>query len=91
MKPLDPRDPGDPAFSFCEPVWAGPLARWHVRLLDGAGRKLGGGITTDSLCGTVPAGKGWDLGVAVTEARMSDENVVCPRCAAAYKALKEPR
>ena len=50
--------------SFCEPVWAGPLAPWCVRELTDKGRFLGGGVDTDSFCGRVRDGEGWDLETA---------------------------
>lgn len=51
-------------FSFCESVHATGTSSWHIRKLDVAGKKLGGGITTASLCGKVK--NGWDLDVPMT-------------------------
>lgn len=67
--------------SFCESVWASGSSVWHMRWLDGAGPKFGGGITTKSLCGLVA--NGWDLEVAVTEHHLA--NNVCYQC---IKALR---
>lgn len=65
--------------AFCESVHAGGASKWHLRRLDEAGPKLGGGVTTPSLCGAVrkPWG-GWDVAVPLT--RFHLENNTCPRC-----------
>ena len=47
-----------PQYSFCESIH-GSFNTWHIRLLTPAGRKLGGGIDTESLCGRV--NHGWDI------------------------------
>ena len=47
--------------SYCEPVWAAPLAPWCVRELTDRGRFIGGGVDTNSFCGRVSLGLGWDL------------------------------
>jgi hypothetical protein len=85
-----------PTYAFCESVSAGGASRWHVRKLDAAGLKLGGGITTPSLCGRVrPMGQpypgepkrkgvgGWDLRVEITEDRLMRS--ACPSCALRYE------
>lgn len=64
--------------SFCEPVTASGRSPWHLRWLDAAGPKFGGGVTTPSLCGHVRIGFGWDLQVAITEFHL--ENNTCPLC-----------
>lgn len=63
-------------YSYCEPVWAGPLAKWCIRRLTNAARKLGGGVDTESLCGRVPRHQGWDLTVQVE----ADKPGVCEKC-----------
>lgn len=73
----------DPAFSFCESVTATSSSPWHIRRLDSAGKKLGGGITTPSLCGL--ATRGWDLEVEITEHHLKYS---CKRCVAEYVKLK---
>jgi hypothetical protein len=65
--------------SFCESQWASGHGLWHLRWLDGAGPKFGGGITTVSLCGNIT--NGWDLEVPVTAHHLA--NNTCPRCASA--------
>lgn len=54
------------AYTFCEPSTAGPCAPWCIRPLTAAGRKLGGGVDTASLCGRVKpcdvgGWGGWDV------------------------------
>ena len=68
-------------FSFCESVYAGPLAPWHIRKLTKVGKKLGGGIDTPSLCGRVK--RGWDLEVEINEFHL-DSNA-CPDCRNEYR------
>lgn len=63
--------------SFCESVTATGRSPWHLRWLDAAGPKFGGGVTTSSLCGHVRKGMGWDLGVAITAHHLA---AACPRC-----------
>ncbi len=80
-KPEPPK--ADPGFSFCESVYAVSNGPWHLRRLDDSGRKLGGGITTNSLCGLVT--RGWDLNVDITEHHLKHS---CKRCVAEYLKLK---
>lgn len=75
---------GRPPYAFCEPVWSGPLHRWHIRKIDpSVGLRLGGGIDSASLCSAVPPNQGWDLQVRITEHHLSH---ACPQCVAAYRA-----
>lgn len=69
-------------YSFCEPVMAGVRATWHIRPLTKAGRKLGGGIDTASLCGWVVRGNGWDIDVPITEHHLKH---ACQKCVALYQ------
>jgi hypothetical protein len=73
-----------PPYAFCEKSSASGLSRWHIRKLDEAGLKLGGGITTKSLCERVE--RGWDLKVRIRP-EMLDENqeIACRGCLAIYK------
>lgn len=70
-----------PAYAFCEPVTASGRGRWHLRKLDAAGLKPGGGITTRSLCGYVKTG--WDLEVEITEHHLGH---ACSACVGVYRA-----
>lgn len=63
-------------YSYCEPVWAAPLASWCIRPLTDAGRKLGGGVDTESLCGRVSVEQGWDLPYPVE----ADKPGICKIC-----------
>lgn len=67
--------------SFCESQWASSVSRWHLRELTSAGRFLGGGIDTPSICRIVQVHKGWDLKVPVTEDRVKDSTITCAACA----------
>ena len=73
-----------PGYSFCESAHATSHSRWHIRALDAAGKKLGGGITTPSLCGLVT--RGWDLNVDITSFHLER---ACPRCVAKLKEQTE--
>lgn len=80
--------PGSEAYAFCEPSTASSLTRWHIRKLDEAGRKPGGGITTPSCCGmVVPRDSGglggWDLEVLITPYHLQH---ACSKCVAALLA-----
>jgi len=66
-------------YSFCESVHATGV-RWHIRKLTHVGKKLGGGIDTDSLCGHVRARVGgWDLRVELTLETLNRDHI-CPHC-----------
>lgn len=78
-KAKTPAEP-DPGYSFCESVHATSHSPWHIRRLDDAGRKLGGGITTASLCELVT--RGWDLQVKITPHHLASNT--CKRCLAIY-------
>ena len=67
--------------SFCESVMAGPKSSWHLRKLTKAGRKLGGGIDTPSLCGRVK--QGWDLDVEINEFHLMKNT--CQDCLKVYR------
>lgn len=80
------------AYSFCESTTAGSLTPWHIRPLTAVGKKLSGGVDTDSLCGHVTRKfSGWDLEASpegypldkVTDGRRH----VCKKCADKYLAL----
>lgn len=64
--------------SFCESVAAGGGGRWHLRWLDSAGTKCGGGITTNALCGHPKAPYGWDIPVAITAHHLRENT--CREC-----------
>lgn len=66
-------------YSYCESIHAGPLSPWHIRKLTG-GRKLGGGITTNSLCGRVA--QGWDLSVPIA---LGHDRHTCRECLSEYR------
>ncbi len=73
-----------PAYAFCESVHATGRSRWHIRKLDDAGLKLGGGITTPSLCSHID--RGWDLSVRIRPEMLGgNQEVACKECLAAYK------
>lgn len=74
--------------SFCESTAAGGASRWHLRWLDDAGPKFGGGITTDALCGHPRAPHGWDVAVALTEHHLKHNT--CPRCLLVLARREEP-
>jgi hypothetical protein len=76
-------------FTFCEPVFAGPLAPWCIRRLTARGRCVGGGIDTYSLCGRVkpsgrPGGNGWDLPYRFTQERL---NRACKACVSELRRI----
>jgi hypothetical protein len=71
-----------PPFAFCESVHAGGGSRWHLRAITPTvGLKLGGGIDTKSLCGSVD--RGWDLDVKITEGHLEEH--VCLKCLDEYR------
>lgn len=77
-----------PEYAYCEPVTAGPSARWHIRKVKDR-LFLTGGIDTPSLCGVVkPFGPekgaigGWDVNVKMTGRH---QNHACPKCVQAYQ------
>ena len=74
---LTPDEEPFAAYAFCESVHAGSASRWHIRKLAAKGRKCGGGIDTNSLCGHVKAPMGWDLEVKITEKQLTG---CCPQC-----------
>lgn len=49
--------------SFCESITATGSSPWCVRILTDNGLFFGGGVDTESLCGRVRVGSGWDLNV----------------------------
>lgn len=69
-------------YSFCEGVHATGYGRWHIRKLTEKGKFLSGGIDTDSLCGHVRKGWGWDLSVEIDERRLQH---CCLECARKYR------
>ena len=70
-------------YSFCESVHGTGVSRWHIRRLTDAGKKLGGGIDTPSLCGRVMPPYGWDLDVQI-DARTLE--MACTKCQRAMSA-----
>ena len=70
-------------YSFCESVFATSTSKWHIRPLTIQGKKLGGGIDTDSLCGLVTTG--WDLDVEINEFHL--RNNICDKCEEEYFIL----
>lgn len=72
------------SFAFCESETGN--GRWHVRKLDDAGIKLGGGITTACCCGMVKAHRGWDLGARVNVFNATGTHVN-PECVEAAKLV----
>lgn len=73
-----------PEHSFCEAGTAGPFSRWHIRQLTPAGRKLGGGADTKSLCDKRVS---WDLVVDLTAHHL--EANACPLCVRKYAEIKD--
>ena len=76
----------DCEYSFCESVHATSTSPWHIRPLTSAGRKLGGGIDTPSLCGVVRVG--WDLKTPIDDVRLRHCGV-CKTCKAVYRERTE--
>ena len=72
-------------YSFCESVHATGATASCIRPLTEAGRKLGGGIDTPSLCGRVQPPNGWDLAYGITPERIAHPRVTCKRCADLYE------
>jgi len=72
-------------FSYMESVNATGTSRWHIRQIpNGENRKLGGGITTPSLCERIQ--KGWDLKTEVTQVF---DPFTCKECLAQYLSHTE--
>jgi hypothetical protein len=70
------------SYAYCESVHAGGLSPWHIRELDQSGKlKLGGGITTNSLCGRVA--RGWDLNVPIS---LGHDKHTCRDCLIEFRA-----
>lgn len=72
-------------YSFCETIAAtGP---WHIRKLSAAGKKLGGGADTKTLCGLEAA---WDINCEISDVSLADPQDrqqpgrPCPACKAKY-------
>jgi hypothetical protein len=69
-------------YAYCESVHAGSLSPWHIRELDQTGKlRLGGGITTNSLCGRVA--RGWDLNVPIA---FGHDKHTCRDCLVEFRA-----
>jgi hypothetical protein len=78
-------NPGEkPPYTFCEPQWVTGPSPWCIRKTTAVGPRFGGGIDTPSLCGRVPAHKGWDLEVRLSEHHLSH---ACQKCAEKYRDL----
>lgn len=77
-----------PEYAFCESVHATGRSPWHIRKVPDGILKLGGGITTPSLCGTIKitgfGANGWDLNVRITDQQLTH---ACPRCVVEYLRL----
>ena len=71
-----------PEYSFCESVHATSISPWCIRKLTDIGRKLGGGVDTESLCGRVEKVKGWDLSVELDNHHLN--NNACKKCLEIY-------
>lgn len=59
-------------YSFCESVYATGRSPWHIRRLTAVGKKLGGGVDLESLCGRIMC---WDI-----EANECVMSCVCEEC-----------
>ena len=70
-------------YSFCESVYASAISPWCIRPLTEAGRKVGGGVDTGSLCGRVKCRQGWDINVPVAS---FERNNACKKCVAIYQS-----
>lgn len=75
-----------PAYAYMESMHASSASPWHIRRIPkGQGLKLGGGITTPSLCGKVR--DGWDLRSRLDQ---QYDPHTCPWCIQEYhRALRE--
>jgi hypothetical protein len=80
------------AFSFCEPVTAIAMGKWHIREVGPEGLKFGGGVPNDALCGR-ELRFGWDMEAVFTAERAlsmvtpreGDGHVfLCPACYQEY-------
>jgi len=81
-KPVEKPSVNRPIFAYMESIHAGGASKWHMRRLPPDGvLKLGGGITTPSLCGKVT--KGWDLAVPLSGRH---ERHTCEECTRIYLA-----
>jgi len=74
-----------PEFSFCESVHASSLSPWHIRRLTDAGKKLGGGADTKSLCGREMC---WDLEVNIEAIH---QDICCRTCWNRYMEILRER
>ena len=72
-------------YSFCESINA-ICSKWHIRRLSDAGSKPGGGIDTPTLCGRRMSG--WDIVVAITEAKLEGRKWVCDKCLAELRLMQ---
>lgn len=71
-----------PKYAFCEGIGANHFSKWHIRKIPTDEiLKLGGGITTPSLCGHVKLTYGWDLSVPIDEYHLEH---ACRTCVEAY-------
>ena len=80
-KALKRAPPKFAAFAYMESVTASGSSKWHIRKLPDRKLKLGGGITTPSLCGRVT--RGWDLSVPLSAQHMRH---TCTECSRIYEA-----
>ncbi len=72
---------GWPKYSFCETIAA---YVWHIRPLTDAGKKLGGGADTLTLCGLKAA---WDINTPVNVSIPLDG--ICFKCRQVYRRVNE--
>jgi hypothetical protein len=79
-------------YSYCETFTAGSSTPWHIRKLTDAGKKLGGGADTPSLCDRTVA---WDVNCPLQEfdiiknPKAPNTIPVCKKCKEAYLATRE--
>lgn len=70
-------------YSFCESINAASGGLWHIRPLTEVGKKLGGGVDTESLCGHVKKRLGWDIKPEISERLL--QRFTCKECREKYQ------
>ena len=68
--------PNTENYAFCEPSYVGSNRPWHIRKLSNAGKMLGGGADTLTLCGRDLC-KGWDIDVIISQNFL---DIACSKC-----------
>ena len=71
-------------YSYCESYTG--TGRWHIRQLTASGKKLGGNIDTDSLCGGLKAASGWDISAKLI--RGDYDRDACAKCVEILEKMK---